>query len=98
MKGMLITWESILGNPRYFSYLPCDSLSIMNEAEVVRIVGSSSAKKNENLLASVKSMLDDSLNELKRSQGDTADSHLKESLTSRIASKIKVRKVKADLT
>ena len=70
----------------------------MNEAEVVRIVGSSSAKKNENLLASVKSMLDDSLNELKRSQGDTADSHLKESLTSRIASKIKVTKIKADLT
>ena len=52
----------------------------MNEAEVVKIVGSSSAKKNENFLASVKSMLDDSLNELKRSQGDTADSHPKESL------------------
>ena len=98
MKGMFITWESILGNPRYFSYFPCDSLSIMNEAEVVRIVGSSSAKKNENLLASVKSMLDDSLNELKRSQGDTADSHLKGSLTSRITSKIKVTKVDADLT
>ena len=90
--------ESILGNPRYFSYFPCDSLSIMNEAEVVRIVGSSSAKKNENLLASVKSMLEDSLNELKRSQGDTADSHLKGSLTSRITSKIKVTKVDADLT
>ena len=74
------------------------SLSIMNEAEVVRIVGSSSEKKNENLLASVKSMLDDSLNELKRSQGDTADSHLKGSLTSRITSKIKVTKVEADLT
>ena len=98
MKGMFITWESILGNPRYFSYFPCDSLSIMNEVEVVRIVGSSSAKKNENLLASVKSMLDDSLNELKRSQGDTADSHLKGSLTSRITSKIKVTKVDADLT
>ena len=98
MKGMFITWESILGNRRYFSYFPCDSLSIMNEAEVVWIVGSSSAKKNENLLASVKSMLDDSLNELKRSQGDTADSHLKGSLTSRITSKIKVTKVEADLT
>ena len=34
-------------------------------------------KKNENLLASVKSLLDDSLNELKRSHADTADSHLK---------------------
>ena len=54
MKGMLITSESILGNPRYFSYFPYDSLSIMNEAEVVRIVGSSSGKKNENLLASLK--------------------------------------------
>ena len=98
MKGMLITWEVILGNPRYFSYFPCDSLSIINEAEVVKIVGSSGAKKNENLLASVKSMLDDSLNELKRSQEDTADSHPKESLTSCIASKIMVTKIKADLT
>ena len=95
---MLITWESILGSPRYFPYFPWDSLSIMNEAEVVRIVESSSAKKNENLLASVKTMLDDSLNKLKRSQGDTADSHLKESLTSHIASKIKVTKINADLT
>ena len=98
MKGMLITHESILGSPRYFSYFPCDSLSAMNKPEVVRIVGSSSTKENENLLASVKSMLDDSLNELKRSQGDTSDSHPKESLTSRITSKIKVTKIKADLT
>ena len=51
----------------------------MNEAEEVRIVESSSAKKNENPLpASMKSMLDDSSNELKSSQADTADSHFKE--------------------
>ena len=50
----------------------------MDEAEVVRIVESTVTKKNENLLASMKSLLDDSLNELKRSHADTADSHLKE--------------------
>ena len=48
----------------------------MDEAEVVRIVESTVTKK-ENLLASMKSLLDDSLNELKRSHADTADSHLK---------------------
>ena len=50
----------------------------MDEAEVVRIVESTVTKKNENLLASMKSLLDDSWNELKRSHADTADSHLKE--------------------
>ena len=50
----------------------------MDEAEVVRIVESTVTKKNENLVASMKSLLDDSLNELKRSHADTADSHLKE--------------------
>ena len=50
----------------------------MDEAEVVKIVESTVTKKNENLLASMKSLLDDSLNELKRSHADTADSHLKE--------------------
>ncbi|RMX59019.1 hypothetical protein pdam_00024545 [Pocillopora damicornis] len=70
---MFITWESILGRhlvlPMSFFYLclPCDLFSIMDEAKV-----------NENLLASTKSLLDDSLNELKRSHAVTADSHLKE--------------------
>ena len=50
----------------------------MEEADVVRIVESSLAKKNENLLASMKSMLESSLTDLKRSHGDSADSHLKE--------------------
>lgn len=49
----------------------------MEEADVVRIVESSIAKKNESLLASMKSMLDHSLTDLKRSHADTADSHLK---------------------
>ena len=46
----------------------------MDEAEVVRIVELTFTKKNENLLPSMKSLLDDSLNELKRSHADTADS------------------------
>ena len=50
----------------------------MEEADVVRIVESSIAKKNESLLASMKSMLASSLTDLKRSHADTADSHLKE--------------------
>ena len=50
----------------------------MEETEIVRIVESTVSKKNENLLASMKSLLDDSLNELKRSHADTVDSHLKE--------------------
>ena len=50
----------------------------MDEAEVVKIVESTVTKKNENLLASMKSLLDDSLNELKRSHADIADSHLQE--------------------
>ena len=62
----------------FYFCLPCDLFSIMDEAEVVRIVESTVTKKNENLLASMKSLLDDSLNELKRSHADTADSHLKE--------------------
>ena len=55
-----------------------DLFLIMEEADVVRIVESSIAKKNENLLASMKSMLESSLTDLKRSHADTADSHLKE--------------------
>ena len=62
----------------FYFCLPCDLFSIMVEAEVVRIVESTVTKKNENLLASMKSLLDDSLNELKRSHADTADSHLQE--------------------
>ena len=50
----------------------------MEEADVVRIVESSIAKKNESLLASMKSMLESSLTDLKRSHADTADSHLNE--------------------
>ena len=46
--------------------------------DVVRIVESSIAKKNEGLLDSLKSMLDKSLADLKRSLADTADTHLKE--------------------
>ena len=81
---MFITWERILGRhlvlPMFFFYLclPCDLFSIMDEAEVVRILESTVSKQNENLLASTKSLLDDSLNELKRSHAVTADSHLKE--------------------
>ena len=52
--------------------------SIMQEADVVRIVESSIAQTNQSLLASMKSMLDNSLADLKRSHADTADSHLKE--------------------
>ena len=62
----------------FYFCLPCDLLSNMDEAEVVRIVESTVTKKNENLLASMKLLLDDSLNELKHSYADTADSHLKE--------------------
>ena len=81
---MIITWEIILG--RHLA-LTCDifestlstNLSlIMQEADFVRIVESSIDKKNESLLASVKSLLDTSLTNLKRSHADTADSHLKE--------------------
>ena len=50
----------------------------MQEADVVRIVESSVAQTNQSLLASMKSMLDNSLADLKRSHADTADSHLKE--------------------
>ena len=50
----------------------------MQEAGVVKIVESSIAKKNQSLLASMKSMLDNSLADLKRSHADTADTHLKE--------------------
>jgi len=50
----------------------------MQEADVVKIVESSIAKKNEGLLAAMKSMLDNSLADLKRSHADTADTHLKE--------------------
>ena len=67
----------------------------MEEADVVRIVESSIAKKNDSVLASMKSMLENSLTDLKRSHAETADSHLNEikiknsSLTSRIDSRIK---------
>ena len=45
----------------------------MQEADVVKIVESSIAKKNEGLLAAMKSMLDNSLADFKRSHADTAD-------------------------
>jgi len=50
----------------------------MQEAGVVKIVESSIAKKKEGLPASMKSMLDNSLADFKRSHVDTADTHLKE--------------------
>ena len=67
--------KSRLAHVIFYFCLPCDLFSIMDEAEVVRIVESTVTKKNENLLASMKSLLDDSLNELKRSHAGTADSH-----------------------
>ena len=45
----------------------------MQEADVVKIVESSIAKKNEGLLAAMRSMLDNSLVDFKRSHADTAD-------------------------
>ena len=70
-------------NPRlahviFYLCLPCDLFSIMDEAEVVRILESTVTNKSENLLTSMKSLLDDSLNELERSHAYTADSQLKE--------------------
>ena len=50
----------------------------MEEADVIRIVESSIAKKNESLLASMKLMLESSLTDLKRSHAETADSHVNE--------------------
>ena len=50
----------------------------MEETDVVIIVESSIAKKNDCLLASMKSMLESSLTDLKRSHAETADSHLNE--------------------
>ena len=50
----------------------------MEEDDVVRTVESSIAKENESLLASMKSMLESSLTDLKRSHADTADSHFNE--------------------
>ena len=50
----------------------------MEEADVVRIVESSIAKKNDCLLASMKSMLESSLTDLKRSHAETADSFITE--------------------
>ena len=50
----------------FYLCLPCDLFSIMDETEVVRIVESTVSKKNENLLASMKSLLDDSI--LKRAE------------------------------
>ena len=50
----------------------------MEEIDVVIIVESSIAKKNDCLLASMKSMLESSLTDLKRSHAETADSHLNE--------------------
>ena len=49
----------------------------MQEADVVKIVESSIAKKNEGLLAAMKSMLDNSLADFKRSHAGTADTALK---------------------
>ena len=56
----------------------------MEEADVVRIVESSIAKKNVNLLASMKSMLESSLTDLKRSHADTADSHLNQEVQGQV--------------
>ena len=50
----------------------------MQEVEVIRIVELSIAQTNESPLASMKSMLSNSLTDLKRSHVDTANSHLKE--------------------
>ena len=64
----------------------------MEEADVVRIVESSISKKNDSLPASMKSMLESSLTDLKRSHAETGDCHLneiKKSLTSRIDSRRK---------
>ena len=49
----------------------------MEEADVVSIVDSSIAKKNDSLLVSIKSMLESSLTDLRSSHADNADSHLK---------------------
>ena len=66
-----LVWSSIyLG-----SSFPNDLLLITEEPDVVRIVESSIPKKK---LASMKSMLESSLTDLKRSHADTADSYLKE--------------------
>ena len=66
-----LVWSSIyLG-----SSFPNDLLLIAEEPDVVRIVESSIPKKK---LASMKSMLESSLRDLKRSHADTADSYLKE--------------------
>ena len=56
----------------------------MEEADVVRIVESSIAKENVNLLASMKSMLESSLTDLKRSHADTADSHLNQEVQGQV--------------
>ena len=56
----------------------------MEEADVVRIVESSIAKKNVNLLASMKSMLESSLTDLKRSHADTADSLLNQEVQGQV--------------
>ena len=69
----------------------------MEEADVVRIVKSSIAKKNESLLASMKLMLESSLTDLKRSHAETADSHLSEikKLNSLIKFTLPLRKVRS---
>ena len=46
----------------------------MEEIDFVRIVESSIAKKDESLLASMKSMLERSLTDFKRPHADTVDS------------------------
>ena len=59
----------------------------MEEADVVRIVESSVAKKNQSLLASMKSMLESSLADLKRSHcrfSSQRDKKKNSSSTSRI--------------
>jgi len=50
----------------------------MQAADVIRIVESTIADKNLGWLASMKSLLETSLTDLKRSHADTADSQLKE--------------------
>ena len=59
----------------------------MQEADVVKIVESSIAKKNEGLLAAMKSMLDNSLADFKRSHADTADTELKYPSQTELAAK-----------
>ena len=48
----------------------------MQESDVVRIVESSIAKNKEDLLASMKEVLNESLSDIKRVNAESAESHL----------------------